>query len=121
MASNFIEKEKTSTSRSPLLLIYIGFLLICAFIVALVSGLLWASTALDFLLYLINPASSRLAETSRISEAYPYDGLVLVILCIQIVLYTGLVAVAVWIFGAVLAFAQGTMRGYQNVLTIAVA
>src|SRR5687767_10596771 len=121
MVSNFIEKEKTSSSRGPLLLLYIGFLLICAFIVALVAGLLWASNALDFLGYLMNPESSRFAETSRISEAYPYDGLTLVVISIGMIAYTLLLGLSVWMFGAVLAFARGTMRGYQTVLTISVA
>jgi His/Glu/Gln/Arg/opine family amino acid ABC transporter permease subunit len=121
MASNFIEKEKTSSSRSPQLLIYIGFLFVAALIFALLAGLLWASTALDFLAYLANPEVVRPFAATRYSGLYPYDGLTLVILSIQMLGFTILLGLSIWIVGAVMAFARGTMRGYRTVLTIAVA
>jgi His/Glu/Gln/Arg/opine family amino acid ABC transporter permease subunit len=120
MASEVKEKAKNS-ARSPLLLLYIGLITFAAFYFAIRVGLSWIDDALGLLQYILNPESSPLFALSQGSQREGVDNLVVIVQIIELFLYTVLLGFSIWVVGAVVAFGRGTLRGYQTVLTIAVA
>jgi His/Glu/Gln/Arg/opine family amino acid ABC transporter permease subunit len=120
MASEVKEKAKNS-ARSPLLLVYIGLLTLAAFYFTITVALAWVGDGLEFLQYLMNPEASPLFALSQGSRTAGVDNLVVIVQILEILGYTVLLGISIWLLGALLAFGRGTLRGYQTVLTVAVA
>jgi hypothetical protein len=120
MASEVKEKAKNS-ARSPLLLLYIGFISLLVLFFLIRVALVWVNDGLGFVQYLVNPESSPLFALSQGSRSEGVDNLVVIVQVIELFFYTVLLGFAIWLMGAVLAFGRGTLRGYQAILTVSVA